>query len=182
MRRETGMAGALALVIVLTGCGSGQQSGAGNTEAPADTSGMRAVAELAPTQDQTARGTVLFAERADGVHVTARLSGLAPGEHGFHIHAVGDCSAPDASSAGPHFNPDSTAHGSPEASPHHQGDLGNVTADANGEAVYEKTLQGVRLAGILGKAVVVHASPDDMTSQPAGNSGGRIGCGVIQPQ
>jgi Cu-Zn family superoxide dismutase len=185
MRWETGMAVAFALGIALAGCGSGQQSGTGSTEGPAtaaDTSSMRAVAELSPTQNQTARGTVMFEERAEGVHVTARLAGLTPGDHGFHIHAVGDCSAPDASSAGPHFNPDSAAHGSPDAAPHHQGDLGNVTADANGEAVYEKTLQGVRLETILGKSVVVHASPDDMTSQPAGNSGGRIGCGVIEPQ
>jgi Cu-Zn family superoxide dismutase len=186
MRWGSGRTGALALAIALAaGCGSGQQAGTGGSEAPAtpaETGGMRAVAELSPTKDQTARGTVMFEEHADGLHVTARLSGLTPGEHGFHIHAVGDCSAPDASSAGPHFNPDSSVHGSPEAMPHHQGDLGNLTADANGEATYEKTLAGVRLATILGRAVVVHASPDDMTTQPAGNSGGRIGCGVIQAQ
>jgi Cu-Zn family superoxide dismutase len=115
--------------------------------------------------------------------MTATLEGLPPGEHGFHVHENGDCSAPDASSAGGHFNPTQHPHGAPEAPERHMGDLGNITADAGGKAQVTRTFTGVQLDGdngIVGKAVIVHAAPDDFKTQPTGNAGARLACGVIR--
>jgi Cu-Zn family superoxide dismutase len=130
------------------------------------------------------RGSVTFIPAGDKVIVSARVTGLTPGEHGFHVHEVGDCSAPDATSAKGHFNPGAKPHGHHEGSEHHAGDLPNLLAGADGNASYSAELTGVRLAegntGILGRSVVIHADPDDYKSQPAGNSGKRIACGVIK--
>jgi Cu-Zn family superoxide dismutase len=149
----------------------------------APTGGTSAQAELKPTQGQTARGTVTFTQQGDQVMVTAKLSGLTPGGHGFHIHEKGDCSAPDGTSAGAHFNPSAKKHGHPMQGEHHAGDLPMVEADANGNASLTATLSGISLGkgddSILGRGVIVHAAPDDFKTQPTGNSGGRVACGVI---
>jgi superoxide dismutase, Cu-Zn family len=143
-------------------------------------------ANLAPTQGNKAAGTVEFIAHGDAVQVTGTITGLEPNsEHGFHIHEKGDCSAPDASSAGGHFNPTSQAHGNPDTPPHHAGDAHNLRADAQGTVQVNEMLPGVTLSDsgpndILGKAVVLHAKADDYKSQPAGNSGARIACGVIE--
>ena len=119
----------------------------------------------------------------EGVHFTGKITGLPPGPHGFHIHENGDCSAPDASSAGGHFNPAGVNHGRPDAEPHHAGDLGNIEADASGNAEVNIHVNGVTLAeganSIKGKAVIVHAAADDYATQPTGNAGARLACGVI---
>ncbi|MGI4938702.1 MAG: superoxide dismutase family protein [Janthinobacterium lividum] len=149
-----------------------------------------AVAELKPTQGSNVSGTVTFVQRNGEVLVDARIKGLTPGPHGFHIHEVGDCSAPDASSAGGHYNPTRMAHGAPDAAVHHGGDFGNLVADANGESSLSiglpLTIGNMAKAGdsasIIGRAVVVHADADDLVSQPAGNSGKRLACGVIALQ
>jgi len=142
------------------------------------------VALLKPTKGNDVKGTVRFVEVPPNVHIIADVTGLTPGEHGFHIHEKGDCSAPDASSAGGHFNPEHKMHGGPDASEHHMGDLGNLMADANGRAHYDRTVNYLELAvdpnTIDGKAVIVHAGPDDLHSQPAGNSGARVACGIIR--
>lgn len=142
------------------------------------------VAVLKPTQGSQVRGTVRFNEIPPKVHIVADVTGLTPGKHGFHIHEKGDCSAADASSAGGHFNPDNTKHGAPDAADHHMGDLGNLEADASGRAHYERTVDFLELAvdpkTIDGKGVIVHAGEDDLHSQPAGNSGARVACGVIR--
>ena len=95
-----------------------------------------------------------------------------------------DCSAPDATSAGGHFNPDTKAHGMPGSGSNHAGDMPNIKSDANGNAVYSTKISGFAVnsgpTGILGKSVVVHRDPDDYKSQPAGNSGPRIACGLIK--
>ena len=141
------------------------------------------VAILKPTKGSTVKGTVRFNEVPPNVRIVADLTGLTPGKHGFHIHDKGDCSAPDASSAGPHFNPEKKMHGAPDAAEHHMGDLGNIEADATGHAHYERTVNFLELAvdpnTIDGKAVIVHAGEDDLHSQPAGNSGARVACGII---
>ncbi|MEZ4599680.1 MAG: superoxide dismutase family protein [Syntrophotaleaceae bacterium] len=146
----------------------------------------KAVAQLQPTKGNQASGTVTFESRDGGIRVTADLTGLEPGRHGFHIHEFGDCSAPDASSAGDHYNPTGTPHGAPTDPPEkrHVGDLGNLEADAEGKAHLEMVDPVIALDGensIVGKAVVIHAQPDDLTSQPAGNAGPRVACGVIEP-
>lgn len=142
----------------------------------------RAKAILFPTSNNQVSGTVMFYQFADGVKLVADLTGLKPGKHGFHIHEWGDCSAPDASSAGGHFNPTHQPHGAPAVPPHHSGDFGNLIADASGKAHYEIVSQDIHLNGndsVVGHSVIVHADADDLHSQPAGNSGSRVACGVI---
>ena len=121
----------------------------------------------------------------DGVHITGELGGLpAGGRHGFHIHEKGDCSAADASSAGGHFNPTAQPHGRAGQGAHHAGDADNLVADGKGVArvnVHQSrvTLGGGAANDIAGRAVIVHAQADDYSTQPTGNAGGRIACGVI---
>jgi len=143
-----------------------------------------AIAVIAPTQGQKVSGTVRFHREGDAVHVTGELSGLTPsGKHGFHVHEFGDCSAPDGASAGGHFAPEAHPHGAPDPATHHAGDLGNIEADASGNAKVDVTVKGLGLdsgeRAIVGRALIVHGGADDLTSQPAGNSGPRVGCGVI---
>ncbi len=163
-----------AALVLAAGCSSMPWSGA---------SGARAHADAAPTQGHTARGTVDFTQHGDDVLVAASFSGLAPGPHGFHIHEKGDCSAPGATSAGAHFNPTGKPHGDPMQGEHHLGDLPMLQADASGNARLNATIQGASLRGgatnLIGRAVVVHAQRDDFRSQPAGDSGARVACGVI---
>jgi Cu-Zn family superoxide dismutase len=144
----------------------------------------RALAMLQPTAGNTATGLVTFTKAADGVRVVAEVEGLSPGNHGFHIHAFGDCSSGDGTSAGGHFNPTSAAHGAPTAAAGHRhtGDLGNITAGADGKAHLEYTDPLLAFAGeqsILGRGVIVHADKDDFTTQPTGAAGARVACGVI---
>jgi Cu-Zn family superoxide dismutase len=144
--------------------------------------GPKATATLAPTAGNATRGTVTFTPNGDKIRVVANISGLAPGGHGFHIHEKGDCSAPDATSAGGHFNPTNKPHGNPAAGEHHGGDMPMLDADASGTAKIDVTLDTVTLSGpngIVGRSVVVHKDVDDYRSQPAGNSGARIACGPI---
>jgi len=145
-------------------------------------SAQQASAVLAPTQGNTVKGNALFKQEADGsVKVTAEISGLTPGAHGFHIHEKGDCSAPDATSAGGHFNPHQTAHG--KAGEGHAGDLPSLEADAEGNAKLDVTLNSITLTGdhsIIGRGLIIHAAPDDYTTQPTGNAGARAACAVIQ--
>lgn len=142
-----------------------------------------AVAIVKPTEGNSVTGKVTFAQEGDDLYIIADFEGLKPGEHGFHIHEKGDCSAHDASSAGGHFNPTNKQHGGPNDEERHAGDLGNVTADETGKAHYEFTDKVLKLHGetnIIGRSVVVHADRDDLKTQPTGNSGARIGCGVIE--
>jgi Cu-Zn family superoxide dismutase len=147
----------------------------------------QAVAVLNPTEGHRAQGLVRFTRDGGAVHVSVRVSGLAPGEHGFHVHELGDCSALDASSAGGHFAPFANPHAGRNADRRHVGDLGNLSANASGVAETEfvdsrVTLAGPALSGtasILGRAVVVHSQRDDLVSQPAGDAGARVACGVV---
>ena len=141
------------------------------------------LAQLKPASGSQVSGTVKFSEADGGVRVMAEVSGLTPGKHGFHIHQNGDCSAPDAKSAGDHFNPDDQQHGGHDSAMRHRGDLGNLEAGSDGRATLEHTLRGITLSGpdsIVGKAVLVHAGEDDLKTPPSGNSGARIACGVIE--
>jgi Cu-Zn family superoxide dismutase len=142
----------------------------------------KAIAVLYPTKGNNVHGTVTFTKVEGGVRVVANIEGLTPGEHGFHVHEFGDCSAPDATSAGGHFNPTHEQHGAPDAAHRHVGDLGNITAAANGKATYDRMDKDVALDGahsVVGYAVIVHEKADDLKSQPTGNAGGRVACGVI---
>lgn len=130
------------------------------------------------------QGKITFREIEGGVLVTANVTGLKPNsEHGFHIHDKGDCSATDASSAGGHFNPDGASHGHHQHDQRHAGDMPNLISNAKGEAntIFKVTSLSFSEGKyqVLNRAVVIHANGDDYQSQPAGNAGGRIGCGTI---
>ena len=146
--------------------------------------GTKAVAKLEPTRGNTTSGTVSFTQQGEMVQVTAQVTGLKPGqEHGFHLHEKGDCSSGDGMSAGGHFNPTSKPHG-PQEGEHHAGDMPSLKGDANGNATVSFTLHGVTVgsgpADVIGRALIVHANPDDYKTQPTGNSGARVACGVVQ--
>jgi Cu-Zn family superoxide dismutase len=143
-----------------------------------------AFANLEPTKGNSARGTVSFTQDGDEVRVRATLSGLKPNaEHGFHVHENGDCSSGDGMSAGGHFNPSGKPHG-PQSGEHHAGDMPSIRSDAYGNASASFELKGVSIGGagadLIGKGLIVHRDPDDYATQPAGNAGPRIACGVIQ--
>ncbi|HLJ94180.1 MAG TPA: superoxide dismutase family protein [Gemmataceae bacterium] len=142
----------------------------------------KAVCVLHATKGSKTHGTIWFTQQGDEVEISGEITGLTPGMHAFHVHEFGDCSAPDATSAGPHFNPDNKPHGSPHTGERHVGDLGNIKADESGKATIQIRDREVKLNGphsVLGRSLIVHADPDDMKSQPAGNAGARIACGVI---
>jgi superoxide dismutase, Cu-Zn family len=151
---------------------------------PAAGGGGSAVAEMKAASGSKVAGTVTFTDKNGKVEVAVDLSGLTPGEHGFHIHEKGDCSSPDAKSAGDHFNPDKKEHGAPDAPAHHAGDLGNLTAGEDGTVKTSTTVDFLTLGdqpnSAVGKAVIVHEKKDDMKTQPTGNAGGRVACGVVE--
>ncbi len=174
--RNIVMIGLLALLLLFAGNAASQEKGAktGTTN--------KAIAVLHPTEGNKVTGTVTFTKEKNGVRVVAEIDGLSPGEHGFHIHEFGDCSRPDAESAGGHFNPTGKPHGGPTDKERHVGDLGNITANAEGKARYDRVDSGLSLTGptsIIGHAVIVHANRDDLKSQPSGNAGARLACGVV---
>lgn len=170
------------------GCGSDDGDDGSHDDAQeghGHEAGHNAEAVLAPKSgNATLAGTAKFSGEPGKVQVTVSLSGAPPGMHGLHIHETGDCSAPDAMSAGGHWNPTMHMHAAPGASAH-LGDIGNITVtDAgSGTLTYSNPAWEIGSGGamnLIGKAVIVHAMPDDLTTQPTGNAGGRIGCGVIQ--
>ena len=153
------------------------------TPAAKSAASSKGISVLHPTAGNKVSGTVTFTPVADGVQVHAEIAGLTPGKHGFHIHEFGDCSSADASSAGAHFNPTDQPHAGPDTAARHEGDMGNVEADASGKAKLHYVDHQISLAddakSAIGRSVVVHAKPDDLKTQPSGDSGARIACGVI---
>ena len=144
--------------------------------------GPMSSADLQARSGSAVSGKVTLTELNGRLRVEAQVAGLTPGEHGFHVHEAGDCSAPDASSAKGHFNPAGKAHGHHAGSERHGGDMPNLVANAAGEARFSGEIEGLSLSGasgVIGRSVVVHADPDDYKSQPAGNSGKRVACGVV---
>jgi superoxide dismutase, Cu-Zn family len=142
----------------------------------------KAVCVVYPTQGNAVTGTITFTKVDGGVKVVADLKGLSAGKHGIHIHECGDCSAADGSSAGGHFNPMSKSHGAPMDAMRHEGDMGNIEADATGNAHMEyidKNISFEGMTSIIGRSVIVHKSEDDLKTQPTGNAGARVACGVI---
>jgi Cu-Zn family superoxide dismutase len=143
---------------------------------------------MEPKSDSNVAGEVTFTEENGKVTMTATFSGLTPGEHAIHIHEKADCSAADGTSTGGHWNPTAEPHGKwgIEAG-YHRGDIGNFTADADGNATLEFSTDlwcigcDDETMNIVGKAVIVHQGVDDFTSQPSGAAGARISCtGIIQ--
>ena len=147
--------------------------------------GAQARATIEPRSGSNVRGWATFTDRSTGgVAVVVHIENAPPGTHGLHVHEKGDCSAPDASSAGGHFNPGGAPHAGPTETHRHAGDLGNITIESNGTGHLETVtdLLTVRPGpnSVVGKAVIFHEKADDLTTQPTGNAGGRLGCGVAQ--
>jgi superoxide dismutase, Cu-Zn family len=184
-----------AIALGLTAC----SKPASNTAAPAvtaapaapaavETPAATALVALAPTKDSKVSGTLTMTqEKTGGVSIVGQVGNLEPGsKHGFHVHEKGDCSAPDGTSAGGHFNPTSQEHGNPTVpgGMHHLGDIVNIEADATGTAnvrvtIPDATLHDGGANDLIGKGVIVHAAADDYATQPSGNSGARLACGRI---
>ena len=170
----TRLVGIAALAVAVSACGSFGRS----------QSGAAVTTTLSPTTGNSVAGTVSFQPRGARTVVNARITGLKPNaEHGFHVHEKGDCSSADASSAGGHFNPGGQPHAFHGVRERHAGDMPNLRADASGAASLSWETDALTIdagpSGLIGRSVVVHRDPDDYRTQPAGNSGPRLACGVI---
>ncbi len=173
-----------ALAFALTACASAPPPKTPETVAQHRV--QRAVANVAPASASLVSGRLSITAVDGGVRIEGELGGLGRGgTHAIHVHERGDCSAADGSSAGGHFNPGAAAHGRAGSGAHHLGDMDNLVANTSGVASVNLRLAGVTLGSgapndILGRALVIHANADDYSSQPAGNSGARVACGVIE--
>jgi Cu-Zn family superoxide dismutase len=189
--RTAAHAGVVLAVLALAACATAPAPptppAAAGGPAPGTTPGgtERAFANVIASSGSLVSGRLTLMPMAGGIHVAGDIGGLAPNSsHGFHVHEHGDCSAADGSSAGGHFNPTGSPHGNAESGPHHAGDIDNLRADDAGVAHVNALLHDVVLGGgggndLIGRAFIVHAAPDDYRTQPSGNSGARIACGVI---
>ena len=181
----------MTILLALLACASKPAPIAPTAPAPISTAPASEVtasalltAALEPRSGSTVTGTLTLTEVGPGtLRVDIRIAGATPGDHAVHVHATGDCSAPDASSAGPHFNPENHAHGDHGSAEKHPGDFGNVTVGADGTG--QKTIEVTSLTVADGPlsarehAVIVHEKADDF-GQPTGNAGGRQACGVLR--
>ncbi len=144
-----------------------------------------AKANLAAKSGSKAGGTVVFSRSNKGIEILINVNDVSRGNHGIHIHEKGDCSAEDASSAGEHFNPTKQKHGAPHTAAH-AGDFGNISVASSGVGVLKFVILKNQLPAwdggkaLIGKSIVLHADPDDLKTDPSGNSGARIACGVIE--
>ncbi|WP_437832470.1 superoxide dismutase family protein [Sorangium sp. So ce1153] len=158
--------------------------GDGAASAPAAAAPVTVEVPIESRTNSKLKGSATFTEVDGGVKVNVQVTGAPKGKIAVHVHETGDCSAPDAKSAGAHYNPENHPHGLPDASARHLGDLGNIEVKADGTGAHEIVAKGANLKQgapntFLGRAIIVHEKQDD-GGQPAGNAGGRIGCGVIQ--
>lgn len=176
----------LAAALAATACGNNENAAQPQNPAPSATSPTApatANAALEAKSGSQMTGTAKFVENAGQVTVTVEVKGGTPGEHGVHLHEKPDCSAPDAKSAGGHFNPENAQHGAPGAGMHHAGDLGNFTVKDDGTGTLTLTTKDLTVAAgphsVVGRSIVIHEKADDLSSQPSGNSGARVACGVI---
>jgi superoxide dismutase, Cu-Zn family len=165
--------GVMGLLLLLAGCAAMSQ-----------TEGPKATATLRPASGSQVHGEVTFTQIGPNrVRAVGEVAGHDTGLKGFHIHEKGDCSAPDAMSAGGHFNPGNVRHGSSPTTGH-AGDMGNIRFNDSGKAVIDMVFEGLTVSadatnGIIGRAVIVHMQPDDLKTDPTGNAGERAACGVI---
>lgn len=180
---------AAALASATIGCGGPQTGGGGSggTAATATDGAKQASAVMEPKSGTTTSGTATFTTDGKAVTLMLEVANATRGEHAVHIHEKPDCSAPDAASAGEHWNPTNVAHGKPNGGPFHLGDIGNMKVgdDGRGSITHTTELWTIGtgdMNDVVGHSVIVHASADDFTSQPAGAAGGRISCGVIKRQ
>ena len=167
-------------ILALAGTALAQKKAAPQTMPAAG----KASATLEARSGSTVSGTAEFMMHGDEMMITVSVKGATPGPHAVHVHEKGDCSAPDASSAGGHFNPGGHQHGAPDAKEHHAGDFGNITIGTDGTGslmIHSHDLSlGEGPNSVIGHALIVHEKSDDFVTQPSGNAGGRVACGVIR--
>lgn len=179
MRRVAMMAGIGLAAAALAGCND-----EGRMETGAAVPGGATATALLATSSGAPAGRATATDVAGGVRFTIDATGLPAGTHGAHVHMVGRCDAPGFETAGGHWNPTQTKHGSMNPQGPHLGDLPNLVIGNDGRGTIGATIPGATLAGLLdadGAAMVIHAGQDDLKTDPSGNSGGRIACGVFQP-
>jgi len=145
----------------------------------------KAVAKIESKSDSHVTGRAVFHEDYGQVTLKIKIEGAEPGSHAVHLHENGDCSAPDGASAGGHWNPTHENHGKWSASPFHRGDIGNIEVGADGTGNFTLTtnlwtIGGAPETDVIGKGVIIHSKADDFATQPTGNAGGRVGCGVVR--
>ena len=170
----------IGISIILMGCERARQQVDVLTTAPA----KQAHAIINSSNDSGVTGMAVFTQNGDYITLTVEIQDATPGLHAVHIHANGDCSAPDGTSAGGHWNPTDVAHGKWGVGEFHLGDIGNSTVGADGTGSITLTTDLWEIGtgsdiDVVGKGIIVHAGADDFTSQPSGAAGARIGCGVI---
>ena len=171
----------ISISVILIGCErASQQTGVLTTPTP-----NQAIAVIGSTNDSGVTGTAVFTQNGDQITLIIEIQGATPGLHAVHIHEKGDCSAPDGKSAGGHWNPTDVAHGKWGEGEFHLGDIGNITVGEDGMGDISLTTDLWEIGtgsdvDVVGRGIIVHADPDDFTSQPSGNAGARIGCGVIE--
>jgi len=168
-------------VVMSVACGALLAAGCAEMQSKEPT----ATAKLEPRSGSKVQGTLTFTQIGDVVRVTGEISGHTKGPKGYHIHEKGDCSAADAMSTGGHFNPHKSKHGGPYDPVKHAGDMGNIVFNNAGVAKVNFTVGDISVSkdapnGIIGRAVIVHAAADDLKTDPTGNAGGRVACGVIR--
>lgn len=157
----------------------------GTKSAAGEGSQAKAVAVIASKSDSHVTGAATFSQADGKVTLRLQIEGAEPGMHAIHLHEKGDCTAPDGTSAGGHWNPAHVDHGKWGTSPFHRGDIGVFEAGADGKGTLTLTtdlwtIGGAPETDVVGKAVIIHAKTDDFATQPTGNAGGRIGCGVVR--
>ena len=176
-RITTGALAMLPALAALAGCHNTPRVGTAMPGA------ARAVAMLADAGGRPV-GRATATDVAGGVRFTVDARGLPPGTHGAHIHTTGACDAPGFTTAGGHWNPTARQHGAMNPQGPHEGDLPNLTVGSDGRGTIGVVIPGATMAGLMdvdGAALIVHAGPDDLQTDPSGNSGGRIACGVFRP-
>lgn len=174
----------ICISLALIGCERIPQQTDVMTDVISAPAGIRAIAIIGPTSGSIVTGTATFTQSGDQITILIDIQNATPGLHGVHIHETGDCSAPDGTSAGGHWNPTDVGHGKWGSDEFHLGDLGNITVGEDGTGSFELTTDLWEIGtgsdiDVVGTGLIVHADADDFTSQPSGNAGARIGCGVI---
>jgi len=173
-------------VLLLVACASTPPPPPAPPAPPVRSTAQMAEANVSPASASLVSGRLALVPEGSGVRISGVIGGLPRSRQAaFHVHERGDCSAMDASSAGAHFDPTHAKHGRSGHGPHHAGDMDNLLADDKGVANVNVLLPQVTLGGgaandIAGRALVIHAGADDYRSQPAGNAGARVACGVIR--
>ena len=170
----------IGISLALVGCERVRQ----HTDVLSTPTAKQAVARIDPASDSGVTGMAAFTQNGTQITFTIEIQNATLGLHGVHIHETGDCSAPDAKSAGGHWNPTDVAHGKWGVGEYHLGDIGNITVGEDGTGSFELTTDLWEIGtgsdiDVVGKGIIVHADADDFVSQPSGNAGARIGCGVI---